>query len=163
MVSVSNDGNLMRRARLLALLLLTAAAPPQVVGVVRVGVVRVGVAHVGAAHLPVPPMPPRRLPAALLPVPPIPPRPTLRRTALVRPLPREPAAPLLPALEPAPVPDRDKYPPPRVRLPVEASAALFWPMPDMQGDGFVPGSAHQIEIERPGAGVPGVKFTVPIQ
>lgn len=138
----------MRRAKFLALLLLTASAPP--------------------GRLPVPPVPPRHTPKAdtirvALPVPPIPPRPPIRRSATAQPLPAPAlAVPATPVLQPAPLPDRDKYPPPRVRLPIEASPAVFWPLPDMGGDGFVPGSAHQIEIERPNAAVPGVKFTVPL-
>lgn len=125
----------MRRATALALLLLTAAAPP------------------GAKPLPLPPIPPRqhREPhLAALPLPPLPPR-------------VPPGSPVLASrLQPAPLPDRDKFAPPRERLPIEAAPAVFWPLPDMQGDGFLPGSTHQLEIERPSAAVPGVKFTVPI-
>lgn len=120
----------MRRAAALALLLLTAAAPP------------------GAGRLPLPPIPPRphrQGQLAALPLPPIP-----------------PPAPAGPALQPAPLADRDKFPPPREQLPLEAAPAVFWPLPDMRGDGFVPGSAHQLEIERPSAAVPGLRFTVPI-
>lgn len=122
-----------------------------------------------AVRLPVPPMPPR-LGRAVLPTPPIPPGPPLRHAALLRPLarpsPRHPltaqAIPAEPALQPAPLPDLDRFPPPRVRLPVEAAPAVFWPLPDMRGDGFIPGSTHQTEIEQPSAAVPGVKLTVPL-
>jgi hypothetical protein len=122
-----------------------------------------------AVRLPVPPMPPRPGPAAL-PTPPIPPRPPIRRTGLLRPIPRSSphhpltaqAMPAQPALQPAPLPDLDKFPPPRVRLPVEAAPAVFWPLPDMRGDGFIPGSNHQTEIEQPSAAVPGVKITMPL-
>jgi hypothetical protein len=96
-----------------------------------------------------------------LPIPPQPPR--IRHAAAIRALPR-PTAPLVfgPTLQPAPLPDLDKTAPPRVRLPVEVAPTLYWPRPDIAGDGFLPGSQHLTQIELPGSAPAGVKFTIPI-
>ena len=83
-----------------------------------------------------------------------------RQAALARPAGPHLAA--MPVLEPAPLPDRDKLAPPRQRLVPEIAPTVFWPLPDVSGDGFIPGSSHRTEIELPSAAAPGLKLSFPI-
>jgi hypothetical protein len=133
----------MRRAAVLAFVLLAATSPGGF-----------------GRSLPVPPMPPRARSAAL-PLPPLPPARAPQRLAALHPL---PASLHLagPALQPAPLPDPDKTAPPRVRLPVEMAPTLYWPRPDVAGDGYLPGSQHLTQIELPGSAPAGLKFTIPL-